>query len=105
MDESAKYRADEWLQAAASSALTCLVARLDRQLGARPYFWIDIRENPPQAHHSYWDSTDIAGRFVDGFILGRIVTNRNDHRHEEEQLRAHFFEQQGIPDGLFWNWE
>lgn len=105
MNQPNYYRADQWLQAAASSALSCLIARLDPQLGARPYFWIDIRENPPGAHHSYWDSTDIAGRFVDGFILGRMITNRGDHRHEEEQLRAHFFEQQGSPDGLFWNWE
>ena len=99
------YRADEWLQNAASLALSCLVARLDLGLGARPYFWIDIRESPPQAHHSYWDSTDIAGRFVDGFVLGRMVTQRDDYQHAEEQLRAHFFEQQGAPDGLFWNWE
>jgi hypothetical protein len=105
MDEPNNYRADQWLQAAASSALSCLIARLDSQLGARPYFWIDIRENPPGAHHSYWDSTDIAGRFVDGFILGRLITNRADHHYEEEQLRTLLFEQQGSPDGLFWNWE
>lgn len=85
--------------------MSALLARLDLGLGARPYFWIDIRRSPPQATHSYWDAVDIAGRFVDGLPLARQMTGREDGRQAETQLRDYLWSQQDSHDGLFYNWE
>ncbi|MCX6049773.1 MAG: hypothetical protein NT075_32130 [Chloroflexi bacterium] len=94
-----------WLQNAASLAMSALLARIDQNLQARPYFWIDIRQSPPQATHSYWDGVDIAGRFVDGLLLARQMTGRADGAEAEAQLRAYLWAQQDPQDGLFYNWE
>ncbi|MFN8444854.1 MAG: hypothetical protein U0175_28975 [Caldilineaceae bacterium] len=99
------FHSTHWLQNAASLAMSSLLARLDLSLGARPYFWIDIRQSPPQASHSYWDGVDIAGRFVDGLILARQMTGRSDGVEAEAQLRGYLWSQQDAQDGLFYNWE
>lgn len=98
-------RPDQWLQNAASLAMSSLLARIDLNREARPYFWIDIRQTPPQATHSYWDGVDIAGRFVDGLLLARQMTGRNDGAEAEAQLRQYLWAQQDPQDGLFYNWE
>jgi len=98
-------RPEHWLQNAASLAMSALLARIDLTQGARPYFWIDIRQSPPQASHSYWDGVDIAGRFVDGLILARQMTGRSDGRAAEALLRNYLWSQQDPHDGLFYNWE
>lgn len=92
-----------WLQNAASLAMSALLARVDLQQGGRPYFWIDLRQAPPQASHSYWDGVDIAGRFVDGLLLARQMTGRSDGTAVEAQLRAYLWAQQDRHDGLFYN--
>lgn len=98
-------RPDQWLQNAASLAMSALVARLDLAMNARPFFWIDIRQQPPQASHSYWDTADIAGRFVDGLVLARRMTSRTDASEAEAMLRQFLWSQQDPVDGLFYNWE
>ena len=98
-------RPDQWLQNAAANAMSALLARLDPELDARPFFWIDLRQQPPTASHSYWDACDIAGRFVDGLVLARRMTGRTDSTVIEAQLRQFLWAQQDPVDGLFYNWE
>jgi len=98
-------RPDQWLQNAAANAMSALLARLDPALDARPFFWIDLRQQPPTASHSYWDACDIAGRFVDGLVLARRMTGRADNAPIEAQLRQFLWAQQDPVDGLFYNWE
>lgn len=95
-------RPDRWLQNAADLAMSSLLARIDLEQGGRPLFWIDFK-GVPQASHSYWDYNDIAGRFVDGLILARILTGRDDGREAEALLREFFWAQQDPNDGLFYN--
>src|SRR5262245_58130845 len=93
---------DHWLQNAASLAMSALLARLDHAREARPFFWIDLRQQPPQASHSYWDRCDIAGRFVDGLVLARQMTGRRDEAESELLLRDFLWAQQDPQDGLFY---
>jgi hypothetical protein len=102
---STSFHPTHWLQNAASLAMSALLARIDLNQAARPYFWIDIRQSPPQASHSYWDGVDIAGRFVDGLLLARQMTGRSDGQEAEAQLRDYLWAQQDPQDGLFYNWE
>jgi len=90
-----------WLQDAASLAMDALLARLDLEHGARPFFWVDLREQPPQAHHSSWDYCDIAGRFVDALPLAREITGRTDAAGIEAELRRFLWRQQDRETGLF----
>jgi len=92
-----------WLSDSASMAMDAMLARLDMERGARPYFWIDYQSQPPRAQHSYWDTCDIAGRFVDGLALARILTGRQDGRAAEEMLRTFLWAQQDPTNGLFFN--
>lgn len=92
-----------WLQHATSLAMDALLARLDLERGARPYFWVDYETQPPQAQHAYWDICDIAGRFVDGLLLARLITGRQDAPEAEAQLRRFLWAQQDPSDGLFYN--
>ncbi len=92
-----------WLQHATSLAMDALLARLDLERGARPYFWVDYETRPPQAQHAYWDICDIAGRFVDGLALARLVTGRQDAPEAEALLRRFLWTQQDEKDGLFYN--
>jgi hypothetical protein len=105
MPVNSSNRPDQWLQNAASLAMSTLLARLDMDMHARPFFWIDIRQQPPQASHSYWDTSDIAGRFVDGLVLARRMTGRADGAEAEAMLRQFLWSQQDPGDGLFYNWE
>jgi hypothetical protein len=105
MQTTNTHRPDHWLQNAASLAMSALLSRLDLEMDARPYFWIDLRQTPPQASHSYWDTSDIAGRFVDGLVLARQMTGRTDNQGAEMQLRRFLWSQQDPEDGLFYNWE
>lgn len=92
-----------WLQDAAGAAMSALLARLDLERAARPYFWVDLKRNPPEAQHSYWDHCDIAGRFVDGLALARLITGRQDAQDAESQLREFLWSHQDPGDGLFYN--
>jgi len=92
-----------WLEDSASHAMDCLLARLDSTREFRPYFWVDFKASPPEARHSYWDTCDIAGRFVDGLALARLMTGRKDGKREEEALKKYFLAQQDDKDGLFYN--
>ncbi len=92
-----------WLTDAASRAMDAILARLDLERGARPYFWVDYQTQPPQAQHSYWDTCDIAGRFVDGLALARLMTGRQDALAAEAMLRHFLWAQQDASDGLFYN--
>lgn len=83
--------------------MDALLARLDLDHGARPFFWVDYASQPAEAQHSYWDFCDIAGRFVDGLVLARIVTGRQDGQAAEAALREFLWAQQDPDDGLFYN--
>lgn len=95
-------RPDRWLENAADLAMSALLARLDAERGTRPLFWVEFSD-PPRATHSYWDYNDIAGRFVDGLILARAMTGREDGREAEVALRTFLWGQQDGVDGLFYN--
>ncbi len=97
------YRPDQWLQQATDLAMSALLARLDLDMGARPYFWVDLKEAPPRACHAYWDYNDIAGRFVDALVLARAITGRQDATAEENLLREFLWAAQDPVDGLFYN--
>lgn len=94
-------RPDEWLQNAARLALGALLARLDPEQACRPFFWINY--DPPQATHSYWDYNDIAGRYVDGLALARIMTGSQEGGEAEAALRHFLWAQQDPGAGLFYN--
>ena len=83
--------------------MAALLARLDLERGARPHFWVNYRTQPARAQHSYWDYCDMAGRFVDGLVLARLMTGRDDAQDAEAMLRRFLWAQQDPDDGLFYN--
>lgn len=91
-----------WLQDAARLARHALLARIDLEMGGRPFFWVDFRKDPPQASHSYWDHVDIAGRYVDALVLARALTGSHDGLEAEAMLREFLWNHQNSKNGLFY---
>ena len=92
-----------FIQEAVDLALDNIAHRLDRNMGYQPYFWIDLESDPPEAQHSSWDYCDMAGRYVDAFILARQVTGNQAYFKEEESLREFLLSMCNDSDGLFYN--
>lgn len=72
-------------------------------MGYQPYFWVDLKSDPPEARHSSWDYCDMAGRYVDAFILARQVTGNKAYAREEEKLREFLLSMCNDTDGLFYD--
>ena len=94
-----------FIQEAVDLALDNIAHRLDPKLGYQPYFLVDLRSDPPEAKHSSWDYCDMAGRYVDAFILARQVTGNQAYLKEEEKLREFLLSMGSDEDGLFYNQE
>jgi len=75
-----------FLQEAVDRGLEAISARLDREAGNRPFFWLNLSPEP-KLEHSIWDFGDMCSRYVDGYILGRQVTGYVDHQDDESSLR------------------
>ena len=94
-----------FLQEAAELVQANILARLDPELGAQPYFRLDFGGVPPEARHASWDYCDMAGRFVDALILVRQMTGSRDGLDSEQQLRAFLLKRANPRDGLMYDAE
>jgi hypothetical protein len=75
-----------FLQEAVLRGFSAIAARLDRQQGCRPFFFIRLRPKV-MLEHQTWDLGDMCGRYVDAFLLGRQMTGCSLYREEEPALR------------------
>ena len=92
-----------FIQEAVDLALDNIVNRLDGNLDYQPFFWIDLKSDPPEARHSSWDYCDMAGRYVDAIILARQMTGNRAYAGEEAALREFLLAMCNDTDGLFYN--
>jgi len=53
----------------------------------RPHFGGNILAAPPYYSHSEWDFGDVSGRFVEGFILNRIMVGDGEGMDVEKGVR------------------
>lgn len=53
----------------------------------RPHFGGNILAAPPYYSHSEWDFGDVSGRFVEGFILNRIMVGDGEGMNVEKGVR------------------
>jgi hypothetical protein len=92
-------------QEAAMSAMQAIAARVDHDLGGQPYFWLNLKANPPRLEHQSWDYCDMSGRWVDGLLLGRLMTGTRQFEAVEQALRSFLLTRANRRDGLFYNAE
>jgi len=59
----------------------------DRDQNYRPYFSCNILTDPPYYAHSCWDFGDVTGRFVEGFVLNRIMVGDEEGADVERKVR------------------
>jgi hypothetical protein len=104
-DSSEQRPATYFWQEAALLAMGALPHRLDRQREGQPYFWLSLTANPPRLEHQSWDYCDMSGRWVDGLLLGRLMTGCTDYVETEDLLRRFLLARANPADGLFYNAE
>ena len=90
-----------WLQRAVGLAAHSLALRIDREQGNRPFFWFNLETEPPSLQHDYWDFCDMSGRWVDAFILARLMTGLQIG--DSEQCMKDYMLSHQRDDGLFYN--
>jgi len=95
------YPVNTWLQDAVRLAAGNLSARIDRAAGNRPWFWVDLKSDPPRLVHDYWDFCDMSGRWTDALILARLMLGPRDD-DAERLLKDYVLARQGA-DGFFYN--
>jgi hypothetical protein len=91
------------LQEACSLAFENIVARLDRERDYQPYFRVELGP-PARAVHDSWDYCDMAGRYVEAFVLIRQLIGLSAEE-EEAGLRRFLLRMANPQDGLFYNQE
>jgi len=92
-------------QEAALLAMRALPHRVDRVRDGQPYFWLSLTADPPRLEHQSWDYCDMSGRWVDGLLLGRLMTGSTECMETEEVLRRFLLQRANTRDGLFYNAE
>ena len=97
----AAYPVNTWLQDAVGMAADNLAARIDRKDGNRPWFWVDLKSDPPKLVHDYWDFCDMSGRWTDAMILERLMLGPRDD--DTEQILKDFVRGRQGADGFFYN--
>ena len=90
-----------WLQRLVGLAAPSLAHRIDREQGNRPFFWFNLESDPPALQHDYWDFCDMSGRWVDAFILSRLMTGVQIG--DSEQSMKEYMLKHQRDDGLFYN--
>lgn len=90
-------------QEAALLAMRALSHRVDPERDGQPYFWLDLRATPPRLQHQSWDYCDMSGRWIDGLLLGRLMTGSTTDTATEEMLRRFLLVRASPRDGLFYN--
>ncbi len=75
-------------QDAALLAMQAISHRVDDDRGGQPYFWLNLKADPPRLEHQSWDYCDMSGRWVDGLLLGRLMTGAQDYAAVEQTLRT-----------------
>jgi len=96
-----EYPVNTWLQDAVDLAAENIGHRLDTDRGDRPWFWFDLKSDPPRLVHDYWDFCDMSGRWTNAVMLARLMTGR-ERPELEQRLKDYMLARQG-PDGLFYN--
>ena len=97
----AELAVNTWLQRVVRLALPSLARRIDREQGNRPFFWFNLEATVPCLQHDYWDFCDMSGRWVDAFILGRLMTGVQIG--DAEQVMKEYMLKHQREDGLFYN--
>lgn len=92
-------------QEAALLAMRALSHRVDKSRDGQPYFWLSLTAEPPRLEHQSWDYCDMSGRWVDGLLLGRLMTGSTAYLETEEVLRRFLLQRANPRDGLFYNAE
>ncbi|HZS90643.1 MAG TPA: hypothetical protein VFE42_24510 [Chloroflexota bacterium] len=90
-------------QDAALLAMQAISHRVDDDRGGQPYFWLNLKADPPRLEHQSWDYCDMSGRWVDGLLLGRLMTGAQDYAAVEQTLRTFLLARANPRDGLFYN--
>jgi hypothetical protein len=89
------YELDDAVRLASMSML----ARLDLERGAQPFFRIYPFASPPRAEHDKWDDGDMSGRYVEALIAARRISGiPMDSR--ETLLRSYLANLFDAKDGL-----
>lgn len=96
-----EYPVNTWLQDAVRLAADNISSRIDREAGNRPWFWVDLKADPPCLVHDYWDFCDMSGRWADALILARLMLGPRED-DAEQVLKAFVLDRQR-PDGFFYN--
>ncbi|MFH1007432.1 MAG: hypothetical protein V1800_08025 [Candidatus Latescibacterota bacterium] len=68
-----------------------LIRNPDAEQNYRPYFSGSLGTEPASYSHSEWDFGDAAGRFVEGFILNRLMVGDREGEEVEEGVRGFLF--------------
>jgi hypothetical protein len=97
--------ATSFWQEAALLAMQALSHRVDQACGGQPYFWLNLTADPPRLEHQSWDYCDMSGRWVDGLLLGRLMTGSTACMETEGVLRRLLLQRANPRDGLFYNAE
>lgn len=104
-DSTAARPATYFWQEAALLAMQAIPHRVDRSRAGQPYFWLNLTADPPRLEHQSWDYCDMSGRWVNGLLLGRLMTGSMACMETEQVLRRFFLQQANPHDGLFYNAE
>src|SRR4051794_5185587 len=90
-------------QDAAALAMGAVANRIDDARGGQPWFWLNLTTEPPRLEHQSWDYCDMSGRWVNGLLLGRLMTGITRYEGQEAGLRRFLIERAHPGDGLFYN--
>lgn len=86
-----------------------LIRNPDTRQGYRPYFAGTLTTDPPCYQHCEWDFGDAAGRFVEAFILNRLMVGGRDGEQVEQGVRGFLlslFREDGLSHrGRSRNWD
>ena len=100
-ENGAAYPVNTWLQDAVQMAADNIAVRIDRTAGNRPWFWVDLKSDPPKLVHDYWDFCDMSGRWTDAMILARLMLGQRDD--DTEAILKDFVRGRQGEDGFFYN--
>jgi len=88
------------LKERANLGLNFLSRNVDPSLDFQPYFFTDFSKDPPENRHCWPDFGDLTGRYVDAFILARLMTGSKQGAEVEQGLKRLLLSYFSEGDGL-----
>ncbi len=81
-------------------SLNFLTKNTDSKKGYLPYFVTCFKHDPAEARHDWPDFGDLTGRYVNAFILARIMTGSDEGEEVEKDLKKLLLSYFNEGDGL-----